>query len=50
MHEVTKSLVGGVRSESLNKVLLKLDDASGFGKPKDPREYWRKDNYVHVKS
>jgi reductive dehalogenase len=50
MHEITKMLIGGVRSKSINKLLLKLDSASGYGKGKDPRGFWKRDRYIHVKT
>jgi hypothetical protein len=53
LHELTKVLIGGVRSKSLDKLLVTLDDASGYGKPngqaRDPRKYWNLDNFVHIK-
>jgi reductive dehalogenase len=53
-HQVTRLLIGGVKSRNLDKLLLKLDDASGYGralgKARPAREFWSIDRYIHVKS
>jgi reductive dehalogenase len=49
VHEATRILIGA-RSGSIDKILLKLDDASGYGVGKDPGAYWKKNNFMHIKS
>ena len=48
LHDATR-LVIGARSYTLDKAMLKLDDASGYGDQADLREFWQKDRYVHIK-
>ncbi len=54
VHQLTRALIGGVKSTNLDKLLLKLDDASGFGPPlgkaKSPRKFWNIDRSIHTKS
>lgn len=48
VHDATKVLTG-VKSGSLDKIMLKLDDASGFGEKKDPEDFWKdKDSFIHT--
>ncbi|MEM8533624.1 MAG: reductive dehalogenase [Chloroflexota bacterium] len=51
LHEATRILIG-VKSGPLDQLLLKLDDASGFGAEEgdDPRDFWNKDTYIHIKA
>jgi len=50
LHDATRILIGA-KSGSLDKVLLKLDDISGYGQidgnPVD--DFWDTDTYVHIK-
>ena len=48
LHDATRFLIGA-ESHTMDRVMLKLDDASGFGKQADPREYWSKSHFVHIK-
>ena len=48
LHDATRVLIGA-KSGAIDKILLKLDDASGFGKKITPEEFWDRDNYVHIK-
>jgi len=48
LHEATRLLIGA-ENRTVDKVMLKLDDASGFGRQEDPREYWKKSRFVHIK-
>ena len=49
LHEATRILIGA-KSGSLDKLLLNLDDASGYGEG-DPsaEKFWSSDNFVHIK-
>jgi reductive dehalogenase len=49
LHDATRVLIGA-KSGSIDKILLKLDDASGYGKTMTPDEFWEKDNYIHIKA
>lgn len=51
LHEATRILIGA-RSGSIDNILLKLDDVSGYGmKSKiSSQEFWEKDEYIHIKS
>ncbi|MCG8347582.1 MAG: reductive dehalogenase [Chloroflexales bacterium] len=51
LHEATRILIG-VQSGPLNQLLLKLDDAAGYGSESgdDPRDFWDKDTYIHIKA
>ena len=49
LHEITRILIGA-KSGAIDSLLLKLDDASGYGDGiPDAEEFWKKDNYIHVK-
>lgn len=48
LHDATRVLIGA-KSGSIDKILLKLDEVSGFGKPKPAAAYWNMDQYVHIK-
>lgn len=48
LHEATRILIGA-KSGPLDKLLLKLDDASGYGTPKPSREFWDQDTCMHIK-
>jgi reductive dehalogenase len=47
VHELSRILIG-VKSGPLDKLLLKLDDATSFGKREDPRSFWKKNNFIHL--
>jgi reductive dehalogenase len=48
VHEAARILIGsGIKT--LDELLLKLDDASAYGEQSDPREFWRKRRFVHIK-
>jgi reductive dehalogenase len=49
LHDATRILIGA-KSGSIDNILLKLDDASGFGKKMTPEEFWARDKYLHIKS
>lgn len=49
LHEVTRVLIGA-KSGSIDKLMLKLDDASGYGKQHDPKTYWKGDRFMHTHS
>ncbi len=49
LHEATRLLISG-ESKAIDKILLRLDDASGYGEQIDPDQFWNSDNFLHVKS
>lgn len=51
LHEATRILIGA-KSGTIDKILLKMDDAAGYGSVKgdDPADFWDKDTYIHIKS
>jgi len=48
LHEATRILIGA-KSGSLDSIMVKLDDASGYGKKEPNLDFWEKDNYIHIK-
>lgn len=49
LHEATRILIGA-RSGNLDKLLLNMDEASGFGQQTDPDQFWfDKKEFVHTK-
>jgi reductive dehalogenase len=48
VHEAARVLIG-TKSGVLDRFILKLDDTSGYGIHKDPRSYWKKGNFIHIK-
>jgi epoxyqueuosine reductase len=48
LHDATRLMIGA-GSHLLDKAMLKLDDASGYGPQADVREYWTKERFVHIK-
>jgi hypothetical protein len=38
----------GANSISMDQVMLKLDEASGYGEQLEPRRYWHKDRFAHI--
>ena len=51
LHDATRVLIGA-RSGSLDKIMLKLDEVSGYGPDEGdpPEDFWDKDTYIHIKS
>lgn len=49
LHDATRILIGA-KSGSVDRILLKLDEVSGYGKPESCKDYWAKDNYIHIKA
>ncbi|MDJ0753626.1 MAG: reductive dehalogenase [Ardenticatenaceae bacterium] len=48
LHEATRIMIGA-QSGALDQILVKLDDASGYG-TKDPKfKFWESDNFIHIK-
>jgi len=48
LHEATRWLIGA-NTHSIDQWMLKLDDASGYGRQADPRKFWKKNRFVHIK-
>jgi reductive dehalogenase len=48
LHDATKILIGA-KSGSIDSILLKLDDVSGYGPGVPGGEFWEMDDYIHVK-
>jgi len=48
LHDATRLLIGA-GNLTMDKAMLKLDDASGYGVQADLREYWSKERFVHIK-
>lgn len=50
LHEITKILIG-VKSGPIDSLLLKLDDASGYGTEEGPDTdgWWNNDVFMHIK-
>jgi epoxyqueuosine reductase QueG len=49
LHEATRALIG-LRSGTVGQMILKMDDASGYGKQQDSTRYWKKDKFIHIKN
>ncbi|HEX9798420.1 MAG TPA: reductive dehalogenase [Anaerolineales bacterium] len=49
LHDATRSLIG-MRSGAADQAILALDDASQYATEEDSREYWKKDNFIHIKN
>jgi len=49
VHDLTRILIGA-KSGPINKLLLKLDDASSFGRQAHPRDFWKKERFMHIKT
>ncbi len=47
LHEATRILIGA-KSGNLDKIMLKMDDASGYGEKADSKDYWDKDRFIHT--
>ena len=49
LHKATRSLIGA-GSETIDQILVQIDNASGFGQQKDAAEFWRtKETFIHTK-
>lgn len=48
LHEATRILIGA-DTGSVDKLLLHLDSASGYGKEHDPDKFWDEDHFIHIK-
>ncbi len=48
LHDATRILIGA-KSGSIDNFLVKLDDASGFGKPEPADKFWQSDRFIHIK-
>jgi reductive dehalogenase len=48
LHEATRILIGA-QSGSLDKLLVNLDDASGYGEAEPSFNFWESDQYLHIK-
>jgi reductive dehalogenase len=48
VHDATRLLIGA-NNHTVDQAMLKLDETSGFGEQADPREYWKKSRFVHIK-
>lgn len=49
LHEITRVLIGA-KSGNLDKLMLKMDDASGYGESTDPKGYWKGERFIHTSS
>jgi len=49
LHDATRILIGA-KVGALDNILVKLDDASGFGKPEPADIFWQSDRFIHIKS
>lgn len=48
LHSATRILIGAANGP-LDKLLLNLDDASGFGSTQPNFDFWDNENYIHIK-
>jgi hypothetical protein len=49
LHDITRAMIGA-RTGTIDEALLKLDDASGYGKAPDPDEFWKnKKDFMHIR-
>jgi hypothetical protein len=39
----------GAKAGSLDQVIVKLDDGSGYGSPRPTLGFWKSDSYMHIK-
>jgi len=49
LHDAARMIIAA-KSNALNKVILELDDACGYGKAGSAENYWKKNTYMHIKS
>ncbi|MCA9963781.1 MAG: reductive dehalogenase [Anaerolineales bacterium] len=48
LHDVTRIMIGA-NSGSIDKLLVNLDDAGGYGKQEPNMIFWESDKYIHIK-
>jgi reductive dehalogenase len=48
LHDVTRIMIGA-GSGSIDKLLVNLDDAGGYGGAEPNMVFWKSDNYIHIK-
>ncbi len=48
LHEATRILIGA-KTGSLDSLLVKLDDASGYGAPEPKFGFWESNRFIHIK-
>lgn len=49
LHDATRILIGA-ENGPLDKLLVNLDDASGYGKPEPNFHFWESDHFIHIKN
>ncbi|KAA3662007.1 MAG: reductive dehalogenase [Chloroflexi bacterium] len=49
LHDATRILIGA-KVGSIDSLLVKLDDASGFGKSEPADGFWESERFIHIKS
>lgn len=49
LHDVTRVLIGA-KVGAVDDLLVKLDDASGFGAEEPTFDFWETDEFIHIKS
>ncbi len=48
LHDATRVLIGA-KSGSIDNIMVKLDNASGYGRSEPNLNFWEKENYIHIK-
>ncbi len=48
LHDATRILIGA-KAGSIDNFLVRLDDASGFGKSEPAGKFWQSDQFIHIK-
>jgi len=49
LHDAARMIIGA-KSKALNKAILGLDDACGYGKAGSAKDFWKKNSFMHIKS
>ncbi len=49
LHDAARNLIAA-KNETLNRAILGLDNACGYGKPGSADNYWKKNAFMHIKS
>jgi len=49
LHDAARMIIGA-KSPALNKAILGLDDACGYGKAGSAKDFWKKNSFMHIKS
>jgi reductive dehalogenase len=49
IHDLARFMIN-LRSGFLDKLFLTMDDALGYGKPKEPDLLWKKETFLHIKN